>query len=227
MPKLRRVLTSSLKYYLYISDAKLDMLFEQIDRKALKHIVTEVKVDLKVASVTLRRAEDSAPSRIAKLRVVERFIDENHDVGTCEEPGREFFRGQMAIQWGWLGSPRNDAQIVCFRGEGESQLVILAGSRRHVIGESPEAHAFAGSALPHIVMAINDHISDRIAIAALPSQDPEWLNPLRAREIRFSPEGAPFQRMEFLAIALAEGRIADVHIVLGSPVYVAIASGLG
>lgn len=39
-----------MRYYLYLSDAKLDMLFEQIPQKLLPRLVTEAKVDLKVVS---------------------------------------------------------------------------------------------------------------------------------------------------------------------------------
>jgi hypothetical protein len=131
MRKLRRRQVSSLRYYLYISDAKLDMLFEQIDRRLLKHISMELKVDLKLSSVTLHKAEDPAPARTAKLRVVERFIDDHQDVGTCESPGREYFRGQLNMQWGWLARPTSDASsIVFFRGEEGPLLVMLAGSGR-------------------------------------------------------------------------------------------------
>jgi hypothetical protein len=222
---LHRRQVNLLRYYLYVSDAKLDMLFEQIDQRVLKHISTEVKVDLKLASITLRKAENPTPARMAKLQIVERFIDEHHDVGTYEDPGRGYFRGQMDMQWGWLTSPRHDAStIVFFRGEGDSQIVMLAGSGRHVIGEPPNANAFAGSALPHIIAAVSEHISDKSAIAGLPSESPEWTRPLRASEARLYPKDTPTQRMEFLAIPLVEDRMADVHMILGTPLYVALAS---
>jgi hypothetical protein len=216
LPWVRRRQADSLRYYLYISDAKLDMLYSQIDSKVLKTLSMEVKVDLKLASATLRKAEDPSPSRMAKLRIVEKFIDEHHSVGTNEDPGAEYFRGRMDMQWGWLAS-----SIVFFRGSEDSQIVMLAGSRRHVVGESPGENAFVGSALPHIITAVKDYISDKSAIEGLPVESAEWVDPLRAKEVRLN---TPRQKMEFLAIPLAEERRADTHLVLGTPLYVALAS---
>ena len=108
-----------LRYYLYISDSKLDMLFEQIDPSVLKRISAEVKVDLKLASLTLRGAESSGPTRIVKLRIVERYIDAHHNVGTIQTPGCEYFRGQMDMIWGvddavlFHGSDSQSQQCVC------------------------------------------------------------------------------------------------------------------
>ena len=74
----------------HISDAKLDMLFEQIDPDLRRHLSAEAKVDLKIASLTLRQAERSQAARIAKLRMIEQYIDANHDVGTISSPGQQY-----------------------------------------------------------------------------------------------------------------------------------------
>src|SRR5215467_14393211 len=92
-----------LRYYLYVSDSKLDMLFEQIDQGSRKRISATLKIDLKVASLTLTGAEDPGPTRTAKLRMVEQFIETHQHVGTIQEPGKEYFRGQMLMTWDWAG----------------------------------------------------------------------------------------------------------------------------
>lgn len=228
MRKLRRRQVRLLRNYLYVSDVKLDMLFEQIDRSLLKHISAELKVDLKLASITLHKAADPSPARMAKLQIVEQFINDHHNVGTCENPGLEYFRGQLNMQWGWLTRPSVDkSSIVFFRGEEDSLSVTLAGSSRHVIGAPPEASFFAGSALPHIITAIGDHISDKSALSGLWSESARWTRVARVRELRLHPEGAPSQPMEFLAIPLAEDRSSEMHIVLGTPIYVALAAKSG
>jgi len=53
----RRRRRPPLRYYLYVSNTKLDMLFEQIDPALRRRISAEAKVDLKLASLTLRRAD--------------------------------------------------------------------------------------------------------------------------------------------------------------------------
>jgi hypothetical protein len=75
------------------------MLYEQIDPGLRRHLSAEAKVDLKIASVTLRQAERSPAARIAKLRMVEQYIDASHHVGTISSPGQEYFRGSMAMRW--------------------------------------------------------------------------------------------------------------------------------
>lgn len=223
LKKIRRQ-DGLLRYYLYVSDTKLDMLFDQIGAQARKKISVELKIDLKLASVTLSDAGSPAPARMAKLRVVEEFIARNHAAGTIEEPSGGWFRGTMDMQWGWLeSSGSNDASpVVFFRGQEGHHLVMLAGSRRHVTGESPDTIAYAGSALPHIVAAIKAHFPGDAAIAGLRSQEPAWTVPLRAREVLF--KDAPRQRMTFLAVPLAEDRIEDHHLLLGTPLYVALSS---
>jgi hypothetical protein len=226
MSILHRRQPRPLRNYLYISDAKLDTLFEQIDQGVLKHISVELKVDLKVASISLSKAEDPGPTRTAKLRIVEQFIDNYHHVGTCEDPGQEYFRGQLDMRWGWLEQPTsNDAPpIIFFKGEEGDLNVTLAGSSRHVIGTPPDARVFASSALPHIITAISRSISDESALAEMPHESIRWARATRVRELRIFPADSPNQRMDFLAVPLAEEREPDSHVVLGTPIYVALAS---
>jgi hypothetical protein len=159
-----------LRYYLYVSDAKLDMLFEQIDRSLLKRISAEIKVDLKLASITLKGADNPGPTRMAKLRIVDNYIDAHHNVGDIASPGTEYFRGKMAMQWGWLTHKNSQGEkrlpIVFFRGWDGSHLVMLAGSRRHVLGNPEDSEAYASmSELPSIVAAIGESISEDPQIA--------------------------------------------------------------
>src|ERR1700690_995131 len=102
-----------LRYYIYVSDSKLDMLFEQVDQRSRKRISAELKIDLKVASLTLSEAEDPGPTRTAKLQLVEQFIETNQHVGTIQEPGKEYFRGEMPMTWEWTGT---DDTGVWFQG---------------------------------------------------------------------------------------------------------------
>lgn len=243
-----------LRYFLYISDAKLDMLFEQIDPPLRQRISAEIKVDLKLASMTLRQAERPAmppTARVAKLRVVERYIDAHHEVGTLSVPGREFFRGSLDMQWGWLARrkdapPDDRLPVVFFRGRRDQDFVALAGSRSHVLGQHPveeDANAeFGFSSAPSIVAVVRDHVSDLKGEPHWPYWGEDWNSPdhpLASEPLRldfylsyaasYLRLDAPLQALEFLAVPLgeAEFKLADgtlVHGVLGSPVYVAHAA---
>lgn len=162
-----------LRYYVYISDYKLDMLYEQISPALRRRISGELKIDLKLAGLTVRGSEEPEATRMAKLRAVEHYIDKHHQVGDISEPGREFFRGSMDMQWGWL-TPREGTRdcicgkrhsseesgwaalcgyderispVVIFRGRQRHaqgvDFVLLGGSRKHVLGSGAESEPAA------------------------------------------------------------------------------------
>lgn len=199
------------------------MLFEQIPQNALKRISAEVKVDLKLASVTLRQADPPDPTRAAKLKIVERFVDSHHHVGTIHEPGNEYFRGQMDMQWGWLQD-----RAVWFHGNDDARCVALGGSRRHVLGEQPNRDVESSSEATSLLVSIMSVL--KIAAAGIKHENLEENSPGWA-EIVYEEglldfTGIPKQRLDFLAIPLAEAQLQappDVHVVLGTPLYVALA----
>jgi hypothetical protein len=193
-----------LRYLVYASDAKIEMLFEQIDLDTKKHISAEINVNLKIASLTLRQADDPAKTREYKLRIVEHYIDAHHQVGSIEEPGDEYFRGEMDMRWGYLAD-----NTVYFRGSEGSYSVCLVGSRHHVIGEkTPTDIAWLPvSNLPamHSVLAL------------------EVLR-LGANRFKDMISRFPKQHFEFLAVMLEEKTQVpgvDKNAVLGTPLYVA------
>jgi len=215
------------RYYLYVSDSKLDMLFDQIDLSVRKRINAEVKVDLRVASLTLRGADNPNPTRAAKLQIVERFIDTHCNVGTVEEPGLEYFRGQMDMQWG-----RIDPDAVWFQGNDYEHLqcVGLGGSGHHVLGAKPPEVYTSQSDLPAIMEILYDQYSFHSATALqehVVAGDLPWHWDMfvdwKGDEAFL---GFPQQRLEFLALPFKEiiAGMPDrhsVHVVIGTPLYVA------
>lgn len=225
-----------LRHFLYISDTKLDMLFEQIDPALRRRISAEAKVDLKLASLTLRHNTPPPTARIAKLRMVERYIDTHHQVGTISAPGHDHFRGSMPMQWGWLShglghdSGTGGLDTVFFRGQTASHVVVLAGSRRHVLGEQPAAEdsrLIAHSATPNIFAVIGEHISGNPQLAEywrelreLPgppagaedncaAHDPPEVGLRDAAQLKLS---GPPQHLEFLALPLVQDERVHIHI---------------
>jgi hypothetical protein len=232
-----------LRYYLYISDSKLEMLFEQINPGVLKRISAEVKVDLKLASLTLRGAENPGPTRTAKLQIVERYIDAHHNLGTLREPGSEYFRGQMDMQWGPLVG---QLDAVLFRGYDAEGLncVLLGGSVRHLIGQHPQRDVYPFSLLPEIMELVRG-TEEVQGMRGVNSE--RWPSMVLGMTNIF--DNRPAQRLDFLAIPLIEGEAErdyiprgvpltmdklarlrrdhqndpPVHVVIGTPLYVAMA----
>jgi hypothetical protein len=241
-----------LRYYLYISDTKLDMLFEQVDQPTRRRISKEIRVDLKLASFTFREPEDSMPSRLAKLRIVEQYIGTYHNVGNVAEPGSQFFRGQLDMQWGRIG----DEKGVWFQSIDfdTGQFVALGGSRYHILGEQKpnfdmmelqKWYFFTSlSTLPGIVEALADEVTSfhdlrlptnfRFQGKALVEESLRTLAAERRERIdvdsqygtHYSQEYT-IQRLDFLAIPLLEMMINirgySIHTILGTPLYIALA----
>ena len=124
----------SFRYYLYVSDAKVDMLLSQIDPGYQRRRAAEFSVNLTVVGVK-RSTENPGTDRVARLERVARYLDEHADVGSVEEPG-QFFRGLLPMRWGIV--PTTDEQsLVYFGGRTEDTIVGLGGSPFHVLGAAP------------------------------------------------------------------------------------------
>jgi len=219
------------------------MLFDQIPQSALKRISAEVKVDLKLASLTLRKADNPVPTRSAKLKIVERFIDSHHHVGTIHEPGNEYFRGQMDMKWGWL-----QGLAVWFQGNDfeHGYCVALGGSRHHVLSGQANRDVDTSfeerTSLVSIITLIHE-AAQGIKYEDPNSEYPHWAE-LICEDGLLGFADIPKQRLDFLAIPLAEEQVQsrmrlwesmriplteeqlpepNVHVVLGTPLYVALA----
>ncbi|RRR99200.1 DUF7019 family protein [Glycomyces terrestris] len=242
-----------LRYFLYISDAKLDMLFEQIDPAQRRRVSMELGLDLKLASVVLRQGDPPRTARLAKLRIVERYIDRHHQVGTGVQPGAAFFRGSMPMRWGWLSngyepeSPTNGFDTVFFRGQDANGIVMLAGSRRHVLGEEPteeNQRLVAYSATPNIMAVIAENLSARPDLAEdwrLLRADADIGNEAAMAVLGHPEDGlhdatrirlsGPSQDLEYLAVPLIQGEVPNdaqpsrhTRAILATPLYVAVAA---
>lgn len=119
---------SSVRYYLYASDDKIDMHYSQIPRKLLKRFVGELKLDIKVLAVSFMHQE-SEETRYSKLRVVERYLFDQ-GVGSPADPTIWFYdRAPMrsGILWG---------KVVHFALVRDETILALTGSANHLTGHS-------------------------------------------------------------------------------------------
>ena len=238
--KFRR--TASLRYYLYISDSKLDMLFEQIPPKLRTRFAAEVKVDLKVVGVALTSAQPTTV-RTAKLRLIERYLESETGVGSVDEP-QLYFRGGLPMEWGYVGSQEpGQRRGVVFMSKGDGLTVALIGSHFHVLGHQRADPDAPMSAPPDLYETVQDRGPSRTthppgearsstetgaAIGATlgleTSQSPTLELPSRlVTAISELTIDGDYQELEFLAMRLGDGRLADGRRVLvGSPLFVAL-----
>jgi class 3 adenylate cyclase len=127
------------KYYLYISDAKVNMLFPQVPYSLKKKMAEGFGVDVNDLNLTPQTSREDL--RIARLEAVVAFIEEAGRMGTIDEP-LEYLAGALAMAWGTrhLVSHRTSGErdtMVYLAGKTAQTIVGLGGSAKHLIGVSP------------------------------------------------------------------------------------------
>jgi hypothetical protein len=129
---------SKMKYYLYVSDAKVDMLYPQIDKSLLKKIAVELSIDLKPLGAGLGatiKQNQSEETRYSKLKLVVEYVEKHLDVGWVDAP-RTYFKGSLLMDWGLLDNPESEqpSYAVYFGGSTDRTLFGMIGSADHLIG---------------------------------------------------------------------------------------------
>jgi hypothetical protein len=235
-----------MKYYLYVSDAKLEMLYSQIPVRMRDKIAAELKVDLKVISATFSE-KNREESRYTRLDVVCNYIHENLPVGNMAHP-ESYFAGTISMQWG-LVTGTSSGRIVYFGGEEGNVVLGLAGSRHHVVGfqgegmvDTPPTFG-AGSSMVHGVLeqleanlaeAVDRTAQDESSVVVdLKQPGPIPRSPVkeeRALEtVLYTTRNllGPTQSLEFLAKRLLTGKLVvsgeETGVLLGTRLYVALA----
>jgi Family of unknown function (DUF7019) len=213
---------SAPKYYVYVSDTKADMLYAQIPRRSRDRIAAELKVDLKVLALSLADRQ-SEETRYSKTQIVCDYLRRQADVGTVEKPS-DYFSGVMTMRWGPL-SP--GSTVVYFGGSKGPVTVGLGGSMRNVLGQPRSWLEGSDSLTTYLWSALSFEISREMGFFrhnAVLERDAESV--LWDIEDANAMLCGPEERLEFLARRLLADEIeseAPHLVVLGSPIYVALA----
>lgn len=226
-----------LRYYLYISDSKVDMLLPQIAPRLAAKRTSEVDVDVKVVTVK-RTIETQDEGRIARLERVVAHLEKRGDLGTVDEPA-EYFTGRLPMRWGPFPGD-GSSSLVFFGGETQRTLLGLGGSGRNLIGSLPNPNdgiGISSSSLPSILGSLDaasDADDEAVVEAAGAGRDARYQGDHAAfvtvhRGVRRLP--GPSQTIEFIAKRLLRGPSPfpesdpseDMSVLLGSPIYAALA----
>ena len=216
-----------MKYYIYVSDTKVDMLSAQIPESLWDVIAADLELDLKVLKVRLR--ETAVPdNRFTRLAAVENYIRRQFNVGTVDLPG-PYFAGTMDMRWAQLGENDEDG-VVYFGGQTDKTLLGLGGSLRHLVGRQHTGNTVWGSALPYMLAVLTKELNLTVdgehPEPGMTDNDVEQLALHGVARATCELKG-PTQRLEFLAKRLLPTHETDqdlkVQALLGTPVYVALA----
>ena len=115
----------AVRYYIYVSDSKLDMLSEQIPPPLRQRVAAEPMRRRGLLAVTASRTR-SSETRTAKLRLVEAYVDQNDLAGTVDDP-KAYFRGSLEMRWAPIGMGW---------GQVKPTTVFFVGQRRRQCSDS-------------------------------------------------------------------------------------------
>jgi hypothetical protein len=197
------------KYYLYISDAKVEMLGGQL-RRGLGGIVAGWKVDVAAGPASIGAEGRSVdPNRYKQLERIARHIRKHEDCGTIDHPGAFVF-DTLKVRWGPFSA---DDRIVFFSGVTQKTVFALGGSSPHLLqAPKPETAAYphTGSATGILVRALLrefGHTDNPNYDAGAPKFDGALLAAVTMLGEDFERKnlGSPPTEVEFLAKTLLVG----------------------
>lgn len=174
-----------MRYYEYLSSAKVDMLFPQIDRSS-KAVERLVDVDLRVLKISSKTDGQGPRSAHQKLAEVEDWIYANEPVGTVDEPAAWIYGrmrlGMLVVPKGW---ERRDSPgvpldgITLFAGDsGDGACIIMGGSARHLHDVQ---------ALPVANVEYRQTGSNATALGILLGSYPDFDNPAPSKQFAKRP----------------------------------------
>ena len=200
-----------LKYYVYISRTKVDMLYPQIPPDALAAAEAEVKLSLGVISTGFRKRRPE-PSRelAARASVVAAYIRKHEDVGTPQSP-QAWSEAVTPLRWGVVHRYASD--IALFAGQVGDVTVALLGSSTSIVGTSSTTEAQHG--LFYYTLEFFNTVLERDALVR---QEPPYYTWPDAVEIGMGALPQTPYNMEFLARVVH----TENSLVIASPLYVAL-----
>ena len=234
MPKLRNI--PDLRYYLYKSTSKIEMLYEQIYESSTHSTRRSASAGPSFASGTIESTTQEVVSLDEKLRAVEEELDYRQLIGSLDDP-KEYTRGIMPMRWGLYDDmgerPESEPALVYFGGfDKDGPLVVgLGGSARHVTGHQGASSTYSRSATPVLVKWLLAGI-EHGGSPKLPQWDTAFdMHDLYAAiAIAQHYLKPPTQNLEFVAKVLTIGRVdgyeafigvSSAKVILATPLWVA------
>lgn len=217
-----------MRYYLYISDSKVDMLFPQVPGAVQQGVAKKLGFDLKLISGSIESQKQTFDSRVARLQAVEEHIRSFHKIGapTDETPwvGGEIMVQVLSIAGG----------AILFVNREEPDYFVLGGSADHVIGNTKaDRPAVSYSSMYQISRFLSElHNNETILPDGpkkrrSPKPPNQYLERLADNMKCIFAESVrqPPQRIEFLAkrLSMVDNRYRGGKMVFATPLYVALA----
>lgn len=205
-----------MKYYLYISETKINMLATQIPKKIWEKYKAEVNINIEVFSASISKKE-TENTLYSKVNLIEKYIKKEIGIGTIGNP-KKYFRGAADVNWGEWNSDSmaknnlnnfNPNDVVFFKGKTVDTGFILVGSSAHMIGNYDVKPVHSRYVAPYFLSTLSESLKE-------PIKDEK--SETSFREIHNLEFPGEKQRISFLAKKL----LSKKGILIGSPIYVCL-----
>ncbi len=124
---------SKIKIYDYISEAKLDQIFSQIDRGLKTETASYLGLDIEEVQQIFNTKKDES-KLFEKLKFVTNYIENEERITGLENTGDWVFEKNMLM---YTISPLGNKNICLFVSKlKERSFLVLCGSRKHMLGNS-------------------------------------------------------------------------------------------
>lgn len=202
-----------LRYYIYISKTKVDMLYPQIPADFLAAAEAEVRINLGVISTGLKSRSPEAPKELAgRAGVLAEYIRKHEEVGTPDAP-KTWFQSAARLKWGVVREYASD--IALFGGRIGNRTVALLGSSESILGAAETAET--QHAPFYYTLGFFNGVLD--GYAELAGSEPPYFSWRDAVDIGLRALPNTEHQIDFLArVVHAEG-----DLLVGTPLYVALA----
>jgi hypothetical protein len=203
---------SMLKYYIYISETKVNMLYPQIPAAFLSAAESEVKVSLGVVSTSLKsRGPEQAKELAGRVGVVAGYLRKHEKVGTPAEP-QTWFQAEADLRWGVVREYASD--IAFFGGRVGSRMLALLGSSESIVGAAQTSEA-QHAPYYYTLRFMNGIVEGQADLGRAKMPYYSWP---QAVEIANAALVGSMTRLEFLARLVHQ----EGDLVVGTPIYVAL-----
>lgn len=148
-----------MKYYVYISNSKIDMLLPQVPVDKKIKIAAEIGVNIGILNAKLcsEAEQASQDTQVSRLNALTRYIEATVEPSTLEVPC-DWIRNELEVKH--LKLPQNP-NVFIMVGKKYDKYYLLGGSTHHVVGNSqPEGVTMGYSYLPYLVEHLEKSLSE-------------------------------------------------------------------
>lgn len=201
-----------LRYYIYISETKVNMLYPQIPPAFLATAEAEFRVNLGVVSTSLKsRSPEQAKELAGRVGILAAYLRKHEKVGTPGEP-QTWFEAEADLRWGVIREYASD--IAFFGGRVGACMLALIGSSESVVGAAQTSEA-QHAPYYYTLKFMNGIVEGQADLGRAKMPYYSWP---QAVEIANAALVGSMTRLEFLARLVHQ----EGDLVVGTPIYVAL-----